>query len=371
MKKVLVIGQTPPPFGGQALMIQRLVAGSYCNARLYHVRMAFSKDMDDVGRLQVSKLLHPLSILARAVWLRLRHGIDVLYYPPAGPDRLPMLRDIALLLCLRRMFRHTVFHFHAAGVSAAYPRLPAFLRLLYRWSYYRPDLAIQTSSFNPDDGRQLQARSTRIVANGIEDEYAALASLPRPGGNECRLLFVGVVCETKGILVLVDAVRAVRDRGVGVKVSVVGKFVSGEFRQVVLDRIAGHGLGDAFTFTGVLTGRAKNEQFLGADIFCFPTFFESESFGLVAVEAMQFGLPVIATCWRGLQSLLTDGEEGFLIPVQNSAALAQRILELAADPVRRQRMGRAGRARYLRDYSVEKFRERMDDCFGLLTEVQR
>ena len=48
-KKIVVIGQTPPPFGGQALMIQALLDGQYENAELFHVRLDFSKNFDDMG----------------------------------------------------------------------------------------------------------------------------------------------------------------------------------------------------------------------------------------------------------------------------------------------------------------------------------
>lgn len=364
MKKILVVGQTPPPFGGQALMIRRLLDGNYRNAFLYHVRMSFSKDMDDIGKFQFRKLFHPIGIVAKAVYLRVRHNIDTLYYPPSGPDRLPMLRDIVLLLCLRWMFKKTIFHFHAAGTSELYSQLPDWLRVLYRWSYFRPDMAIQLSDFNPDDGTFLQAREKRIVPNGIEDDYAGMGSSPRPVHPICNVLFVGLICESKGILVLIDAVRRLKEGGVPVKVTVLGKFVSESFQRIVMEKITEWGLEARFDFKGVLTGRDKGEQYLNADIFCFPTFFESESFGLVVAEAMQFCVPVVVTRWRGVQSLVDDGENGFLVSVRDGEAIAEKISVLISDPELRLRMGEKGRKKFLREYTVEKFYQRMDECFA-------
>lgn len=363
MKKILVLGQTPPPFGGQAIMINRLLEGHYKNAVLYHVRMSFSKDMDDMGGVRLGKLLHPFSIIAKVVYLRLRHNITLLYYPPSGPDYLPMLRDIAILLSTRWMFKKTIFHFHAAGTSELYAKLSGYMRVLYRWSYFKPDVAIQLSTHNPDDAKCLQAKSMYIVPNGIEDDYGAMGCPRKPVNDTCNILFVGMVSESKGILVLLDAIRIIKEAGLSCTVTVVGKFASENFRQCVYGEIAKHGLGEYFDFTGVLVGREKFQQYLRADVFCFPTFFGSESFGLVAVEAMQFCVPVILSKWRGVQSLINDGEEGFLVPVHDSQAVADKLMQLVADPDLRRKMGGKGRERFLREYTVEKFYQRMDECF--------
>jgi hypothetical protein len=63
MNKILVIGQTPPPFGGQAIMIKKMLEGHYSNSRLYLVRMNFSKNMNEMGKFKITKFFHLFSIL--------------------------------------------------------------------------------------------------------------------------------------------------------------------------------------------------------------------------------------------------------------------------------------------------------------------
>ena len=53
-KKILVIGQTPPPYGGQAIMIKYMLDGKYKNIELHHVRMCFSKQFDALGHVQLN-----------------------------------------------------------------------------------------------------------------------------------------------------------------------------------------------------------------------------------------------------------------------------------------------------------------------------
>ena len=157
MAKILVVGQTPPPIGGQAVMIQQMLDQKYDNIELLHVRMFFSKEMDEVGRVRFSKLFELVAVIVRIILARVSTGARILYYPPAGPNLVPVLRDIAILCSTRWLFDVTIFHFHAAGLSEIYPRLSPFLRFFFRQAYCSPDIAIRISEFNPQDGKALGA----------------------------------------------------------------------------------------------------------------------------------------------------------------------------------------------------------------------
>ena len=191
--------------------------------------MAFSAEMGDVGRPQARKLLHLLSVVVRILWRRLRTGAKVLYYPPAGPDLVPVLRDLVILLATRWAFDATVFHFHAGGLSEIWPRLPRALRRPFRAAYARPDLALQPSAMNPPDGEFLGARRTVVIPNGVPDSADAGDPVRRPGPPV--ILYVGVVRESKGVLVLVDACRRLEERGVEFELRIMGSFESPEFER--------------------------------------------------------------------------------------------------------------------------------------------
>jgi glycosyltransferase involved in cell wall biosynthesis len=118
--------------------------------------------------------------------------------------------------------------------------------------------------------------------------------------------------------------------------------------------------------TGVLTGNDKVNAYANADIFCFPTFFEAETFGLVALEAMQFGLPVVATSWRGVPSLVRNNVNGFTVPPRDPEALAERISILIDDPALSRAMGRKGREIYLSNYTDAIHFQKLSDLFTTL-----
>jgi glycosyltransferase involved in cell wall biosynthesis len=395
--KVLVVGQTPPPYHGQAIMIEQLLRGRFTQVQIFHVRMAFSDSVSNVGRFRFGKLVHLLAVIARIVYYRMVHGVKVLYYPPAGPNRVPVYRDLAILLCTRWLFRRVIFHIHATGVSELYPQLNRFDRFLFRHALLFPDALIRITRAGVNDNQLLQSRREWIVPNGIADEFNRCAGLSRftdarhsvavaanAGGRSpanhagemnspsetmtcalepLRVLFIGILRESKGLLVLLEACGQLAARGVMLELELAGHFQSSEFERQVKARIATLNLGQQVRFLGVVEDDAKWEAFARAEVLCLPTHYESETFPTVLLEAMSFGLPVVATRWRGIPEIVDDGETGFLIDVHDAAALADRLEQLQADSALRRRMGDAGREKFLQQYTADRFWRRMEEVF--------
>jgi glycosyltransferase involved in cell wall biosynthesis len=319
--------------------------------------------MRDMGRFRLAKILSVLPTVWRIAHARAQ-GATVLYYPPSGPGRMAFWRDAALLLATRWLFPRTVLHFHAAGLSNLASRLTSPERLALRLAFAHPDLAILTSALNPRDDLLVQARRTAVVPCGIEDAAPRFDRPPR--GSAPVLLFVGVLQESKGVRVLLDAAKLLVNRGHQLEVVCVGEWKSEAYRRATEQLVASLGLSERVRFTGVLAGDAKWTEYARADVFCAPSFFEAESFGLVLLEAMSFSLPVVATRWRGMPDVVLDGETGFLVPIQDARALADRIALLLADPALRAKLGAAGRARFLARFTLDEHLSRLDRLFAEL-----
>jgi glycosyltransferase involved in cell wall biosynthesis len=345
-------------------MMSRMIEATYSNATLQHVRMAFSSDLGSLGKVSFRKLLQPFKVVSEALWRRLTGKFDVLYYAPSAPRTLPMMRDICILVLLRPFFSATIFHFHAAGISEMYGRIPGWLRPLYRLAYFYPELSIVLSEYNPKDAEFLKSKAIRQIYNGIPDESGEECS-PRVASNHLRILFVGLICESKGALVLLEAASMLA-RTNSIQLKIVGEFESAAFEQRFLQLVQDRGLSKYVALEGVLTGEKKHDAYRWADVFCFPSFFEAESFGLVVAEAMQFCLPVVTTKWRGIQSLVVDGRTGYLVPIQDAESVAQKLRLLASSSELRAQLGLEGRRKYLREFTAEVFLKQMDEAFGLL-----
>ncbi len=343
-------------------MIRQLLDGDYAGLELVHVPMRFSASTSEMGKPAVKKVIQLLLVIGRIWKARMLTGSRVLYYPPAGPNLIPVLRDTVILLATRWAFKRVIFHFHAGGVSEYVARLPWPFRALVRSAYHGADTAIVLSDLNPDDGLQLGAKTQVTLPNGIEDHAMLFTGRDRAAQPEVpEILFVGVLRESKGVSVLVDACHRLSDRAVPYRLRLVGTFDSMEYEASIRLLVQARGMANAVEFSGVLVGDEKWMAYARAQIFCFPTFFESETHGVVLLEAMQFGLPVVATSWRGVPSVVEAGETGLLVPVRDPAALADALERLLVDGNLRARMGQLGRRRYEQCFTPDRWRAAVGD----------
>ena len=363
MVKVLVVGQTPPPYSGQAIMIERFVKSDLAGVQIVHVRLAFFSHMNNVGAVRVGQIIHMFAIILRMIYHRFANGVRVLYYPPAGPDRVPMWRDIIILTSTRWLFDKTVFHFRAGGISDLYVQLPSWQQWLFRRAYFGADAAIRLSDLNPEDGMVLQAKRHYVVPNGLDDPCPGLVVPPsdttRPSDDPVRILFVGILRESKGVMVLIEACGKLAERGVPLQLELMGQWQSEAFAEQVRERIEELNLTRQVHFLGVQLGDAKYATYRQADVLCFPTFYNCETFGNVLIEAMACGLPVVSTRWRGVPSIVHDGETGFLVGIQDAEAVAERLELLAGDADLRWQMGTAGRVKFEREFVYKIHANRM------------
>lgn len=360
---VLVVGQTPPPFGGQAVMVQALLDSTPAEAVYHHVRLTYSDDMDSVGKFALKKVLVLFTTIVE-VWIaRFRHGTPMLYYPPSGPNMVPVLRDIIFLCAVRPFFRWTVFHYHAGGVSGFANKLPALFRPFFRLAYRNATMAIRTAPQNPEDGKLLGAKMDIVVPNGIPDMRGTVVEKTAAPGESLTILFTGVLIPSKGVRVLLEAFRQVVVAGGDVQLQLMGRWGDPVFQAECEGFLRMHGLQEKVEFLGVKRDEEKLEYFAACDIFCFPSHFEAESFGLVLIEAMQFAKPVVSTNWRGIPSVAQDGVNGFTVPVEDPAAVADRLLRLINDPELRVRMGIEGRRIFAERFTLERFQRSMEDAF--------
>jgi glycosyltransferase involved in cell wall biosynthesis len=187
----------------------------------------------------------------------------------------------------------------------------------------------------------LDAHEVRSLAQRTEG-----SALSREG-SALRVLFVGRLVPEKGVLVLLRALAALKDRGVEVEAVLVG---DGPYRGE-LERAARRlNLAGELTFTGALTGARVAPLYREADVFCLPSF--AEGLPVVLMEAMANELPVVTTRIAGIAELVDDGVNGLLLPPGRDDVITEALERLARDPALRVRWGQAGRERVLRDYDV-------------------
>jgi len=120
-----------------------------------------------------------------------------------------------------------------------------------------------------------------------------------------------------------------------------------------------YGLSSKVFFHGILDGEALVEQFEHAQVMVMPSSYEG--FGIAYLEGMGFGLPAIATTSGAASEFITDGENGYLIPPENSSVLADRLATLASDHELLARMS----INALKRYQGQRHGKRPQIVFGI------
>ena len=328
--RVVIAGQVPPPYGGQNVMIARILAElrqtpGYETA---HLAFGFSPTFKTVRQGNVKKLWELVKVLARLLRVRLGGPIDVLIYPVGGPQTVPIIRDILLLPWILLAARRVVLHFHAAGVADRFATRRGLLGSLLAWLYRRADTALVMTEFNQRDPAAFGVGRIFVRPHKLPDTFDASAL--KKSRAMPRILALGHICPDKGTPALLRAFAGIAQRNKSVRLELVGECLPPMNDESLHGLLRELGIEDRVDLPGVLTGRDKQEAFGRATVFAFPSVAPYESFGLVMVEAMMWSLPIVATDWRGNRDVLGDSFEGICFQIGEDLAVSlESALEIA------------------------------------------
>ncbi len=201
----------------------------------------------------------------------------------------------------------------------------------------------------------------KVIPNGVDiGRYAAAVPLARWQDGTPNVLFVGRHEPRKGLLDLLKAHRILRKTGTDSRLLVVG---SGPQEREARRYVATRGL-QGVEFLGRVTDAEKAQLFRTADVYASPAT-GGESFGIVLLEAMAAGTPIVCSDIHGYKGVVRRGREGLLVPPREPRELAFAIQRLLADPVLREQMGAAGQER-AEDFSWPRVTAKVDDYYGFV-----
>lgn len=196
----------------------------------------------------------------------------------------------------------------------------------------------------------------KIVHCGVDTRrLLPVATRSRAG----KFLYTGRLSVEKGLSVLFESLKLLRDAGRDFELTLVGDGVDRERleslgRELAIDR--------HLVFAGYRNQEEVGEYLRKSDIFILPSFAEGVPVSLM--EAMAAGIPVIATNVGGVAELVESERTGLLVPPADSAALAEAIARYQDDPELRRRVAAQGRERVIQQYNVEVEGQKLLDLFA-------
>lgn len=234
-----------------------------------------------------------------------------------------------------------------------------------KWPYYwtlpmaysNTKVMLLSKHLYEDVSKIVKKEQVLICPNGIP------CAPPGKSTDESRsphILFLSNLIESKGVFYLLEACRILKGKGIDFVCDFVGK----ESKDISAERfnqeIEKAQLEDRVFYHGPKYGEDKETFWNRASIFAFPSF--DEAFGLVVVEAMQHGIPVVTTNEGGIPDIVQDGKTGYICERKNVEQLANKIEKLLNDPPLRQKLGKAGQQRYEEYFTLECFERRISEC---------
>ncbi len=201
----------------------------------------------------------------------------------------------------------------------------------------------------------------KVIPNGVDvPRFAGAVPIARWQDGVPNVLFVGRLEPRKGVLDLLKAHRILRKTGSGNRLLIVG---SGPQEREARRYVATRGL-QAVEFLGRVSDREKAQLFRTVEVFASPAT-GGESFGIVLLEAMAAGAPIVASDIHGYKGVVRRGREGLLVPPHEPKELAKAIARLLGDPALRDEVSAAGRLR-AEAFSWPRVAARVEDYYGFV-----
>jgi glycosyltransferase involved in cell wall biosynthesis len=226
------------------------------------------------------------------------------------------------------------------------------------------------SAYTADALRRLvpEADPVLVPFGATTDAGPGAAPLPRPAGAPFTLLFVGRLVERKGVAVLLEAVRLLHPRR-SVRLRVVGE---GPLLEPLRRRAAELGIDRVVDFPGFVDNATLSADFASSDAVVLPAVYDAkgdtEGLGVVLLEALAVGTPVVASGVGGISDIVRHGDTGLLVPPGDAAALADAIERYMDEPELARRLAEAGRLHVERSFSWDAITGRLRELYATIAE---
>lgn len=355
--RILFILHLPPPVHGAAMMGQYIHDSKVINGRFdcHYINLTTAKSLQDIGKGGVKKLWRFFCLLLRIVKGLVRVKPQLVYVTPNSHGG-AFYKDFVVVQLIKLMGYRVIVHYHNKGVATCQDRW--LDDKLYRLFFKNIKVILLAEALYKDVEKYVKREDVFVCPNGIPE---SLKGEPTAERNNVipQLLFLSNLLVDKGVLVLLDALKILKEKGF----SFVCHFVGGETAEIDAARFAEEvktrGLDQMALYLGKRYGEEKNEEYGNADIFVFPTYYYNECFPLVLLEAMEHAVPCISTREGGVSAIIDDGVNGFMVEKRDANVLADRIEFLLTHPKERTRMGIAGYQKFKNEFTLPKFETRM------------
>lgn len=354
--KILMIAPLPPPVHGSAMMTKYIKDSNLINDsfNLDWVNLSTSRKMDEIGKKTYKKVWRFLSSYAKTLGKLCFNRYDVCYLAITCHG-IGFLKDAPFALLCKLFGNKIIIHQHNKGMSkdVGKPIYRFLLKLVYKHSR----VILLSENLYSDISSIVDHSQVSIVPNGIP----VIERIKKTKHKIPQLLFLSNLIESKGVLVLLDACKVLKDWGC----EFTCQFIGGETKIInqttFIHEVNIRGIKDIVQYIGPKYGYEKTKAISCCDVLVFPTFYENETFGLVLLEAMQQAIPQVSTPIGAIPDIVIHNKTGLIVEPENPIDLAEKLKILLDNEKLRDSMGYEAYLHFNKQYTIEHFEKKICD----------
>jgi glycosyltransferase involved in cell wall biosynthesis len=326
--------------------------------------------INKTGVFSFSRMVGVFSVLFRFLFYLKRSDI---VYVTMGCSMLGFMRDFFIILMVNIFNRKLVFHLHGGGYYDFYHGSSTCLKFIIRRALNSVNKIIilgellrnQFGFLSSDYGPEIV-----VVPNGLSSKAKSIQRYKKISkGEPLRFLYLSNMIASKGYLQVLEACRILKAKKINFTCDFAGEFMGvGSLsdktspaiaRNNFFELIARYKLNNEVRYHGVVKGQTKEDLFLGTHVFILPTLYGGEGQPISIIEALSYGIPVVATRFRGIPEQIKDGYNGILIDVPNPTNIVEALHLIISNSDYYSNMSRQAYKSYKEKFTREQYLERL------------
>lgn len=365
---ILIVGQLPPPWHGSNVMTQLFMQSlQKLEQKVTIFEKNFSRQLEEVGTITLLKAVKvPILILTFLRLLITDKPTICFYFISMGS--FSFLFDALLIAFLRLFGVNYVLYCHGKGFRKLESRSGFLVRYAIKFVLGHAIGGLVLGERLKDDlNRHLPDHKLFVLPNAIPDAKVPTKQLDT--SRPIQILYLSNLVPSKGVMEFIKMAGMVQKRSPNTRFVLAGDATSHDIFEKVNDCIDQEQIRHCIEIPGAVYGKDKENLLHESDIFVFPTYYERETFGLVNLEAMRSGLPVVSTPEGAIPEIILDGITGFIVNPHDIELMTDRVMKLVESRDLRITMGQAGRKRFEQNYTINAYEKRLKEAlhfFSLL-----
>ncbi len=338
--------------------------------KLYHIEkidISYATSVNNLGRFRLKKLYIFIKVIFKLLYYLIKKNIHIIYFQPSI-NGVSYFRDVILILIGKLFGKKFILHLHGKGIYSYSKK-----SLMHRWLYkigFKNQYLIVLSENQITDVSFLNPKKIFVVNNGIPSLQSNSTSLSEKTNDSTRLrfLYLSNLLKSKGVLDLLDSAIELKKNALDFCIDIVGS--EGDISETeLLKKINDLQLNDHVYYHGPKYDDEKIEFLKQANAFVFPT--QNEAFGIVLLEAMQFGLAIIASDEGAIPEIIENGKSGYIYPKKEKQELFNYMAYLIKHPDLCIKLGKRGKEIYFEKFTIKILEKNMINVFNTCLKEQK